>query len=692
MHDFLNQAIFFRLFLGLAIGIIFDNMMPEYALWAWLPVLVGILSMLVYALPHAIGWRFRANWLFGVGVMCIMVGLGVVVSMHYRQHNSFPQAGEEGTFLVELVEKPITKPRSTMCKAAVLCSFDSVGMSSPTQGVVVAYLAVDSATKRLQRGDRLLVHAAFALPAPTGNPDAFDYGTYLQRKGIGGSAYVSNCQWQLVGHSSQRSLFALADDCRQYLLNVYTRLGITGDEFGMLAAITLGYKDALTSDLRESFSTTGAMHVLAVSGLHVGIIFFIISMLLKPLERRKRLRPLKSLISLLFLWFYAFITGLSPSVLRATLMFSLMALGGLFGRKSYTYNTVFVSAFLLLVFRPNLLFDVGFQLSYSAVLAIVFFQPKMVSLICVENRFLRYIIALLAVSLAAQIGTAPFAVYYFHQFPNYFWLSNFVVIPAAALILYTTVILFVVSWIPGVNIVVAFLLKWIIKVMYALIAGIEHLPLALSPMWIDGWQVLLLYAAVLFAIGYITTRRYVCLPLCVGALCVCCCIGLVHRWHAANLEQFTVFDSRRALVVNIIGDGRNDVFTDDSIETMRMCSDFWQHQCCIVPTVCCDTSSELAGFVFNDKRILVLRGKPFRYRTVDTPLVVDYLIVTADIYPAKRLFDDFVKARWLITTSDVSAWRNAQFAQMAAALGMQFWPIRHCGAFVVKRAVRSRCR
>ncbi len=304
------------------------------------------------------------------------------------------------------------------------------------------------------------------------------------------------------------------------MLDIYTKLGIDGDEFGMLSALTLGYKDALAPELRESFSTTGAMHVLAVSGLHVGIIFVVFGFLFSFMDRWRLGKRLKPIVIIFLLWCYAFITGLSPSVLRSSVMFSCMVLSGVFGRKSNTYNNIFLSAFFLLFFNPNLLFDIGFQLSYSAVLAIVYFQPKIAGLIYVKNRWLRWAWELAAVSLAAQLGTAPFSVFYFHQFPNYFLLSNFVVIPAATLILYAAVALFVFSPVPYVNVAVAFVLKWILKIMYACIVWIEHLPYSLSIVWIDGWQLLSLYAALFAVMWWLDKKSFVSLAAVVCLLLI----------------------------------------------------------------------------------------------------------------------------------------------------------------------------
>ena len=178
------------------------------------------------------------------------------------------------------------------------------------------------------------------------------------------------------------------------------------------------------------------MHVLAVSGLHVGIIFFILNFLLTPLNRNKRLLKIKLFLLVGALWFYAFLTGLSPSVMRSCTMFSFIVVGENLNKRTNIYNTLAASAFLLMLINPLIIFGAGFQLSYIAVISIVFFQPRLAALVAVKNRILKYVWDLFTVSVAVQIGTAPISIFYFHQFPVYFWLSNFIVIPGAALILY----------------------------------------------------------------------------------------------------------------------------------------------------------------------------------------------------------------------------------------------------------------
>ena len=266
-------------------------------------------------------------------------------------------------------QNPIEKPRSMLCRVRLMQRVDSVGTVS-LHNKAILYLAKDSLAAQLVAGDVLLVSAAVTQPRPSGNPEAFDYSLYLRRQGFAGTSFVSAQRWKKVGHSEKFSIL-IWDKSRQYLLDIYKKLGIDGDELGMLAALTLGYKDALAPELRESFSTTGAMHVLAVSGLHVGIIFVVFGFLFSFMDRWRLGKRLKPIVIIFLLWCYAFITGLSPSVLRSSVMFLFMVLSGVFGRKSNTYNNIFLSAFFLCFFILNLLFDIGFQLSYSAVLAIV---------------------------------------------------------------------------------------------------------------------------------------------------------------------------------------------------------------------------------------------------------------------------------------------------------------------------------
>ena len=229
--------------------------------------------------------------------------------------------------------------------------------------------------------------------------------------------------------------------------------GVSGDELAVLSALTIGDKEELSESIVETYSVAGASHVLALSGLHIGFISALLLFVLSPLWIRWRfLKPFLFLSVILLLWGFAFLTGLSSSVVRAVVMCSFGLLSMLIPAcRKLTLNTLGVTAFLMLLFNPVWLFDVGFQLSFSAVAAIVLLQPGLYGLLSVKNRLLRKAWGLVTVSVAAQIGTAPLVMLYFSRFSTHFLLTNLLVIPLVSLIVYAAVILLVLTPFPVCN-------------------------------------------------------------------------------------------------------------------------------------------------------------------------------------------------------------------------------------------------
>ena len=207
------------------------------------------------------------------------------------------------------------------------------------------------------------------------------------------------------------------------------------DELAIINALVLGQKQDISSEIYDSYTDSGAIHILAVSGLHVGIILLIITFILKPLKQIKHGNLLVILCSIILLWLYAFLTGFSPSVIRATAMFTLVSIAINLKRKTNTYNTLIGSILIILIFQPQFLFDVGFQLSYVAVFSIVAFQPLIANLWHPKYKLTNLYWQTFTVTLSAQFGIIPLSVYYFHQIPGLFWLSNLIIIPLLPLIL-----------------------------------------------------------------------------------------------------------------------------------------------------------------------------------------------------------------------------------------------------------------
>ena len=256
---------------------------------------------------------------------------------------------------------------------------------------------------------------------------------------------------------------------RQQLLAHYEAQGLEGEQYAVVAAMTLGDKSALTKDVREVYAVTGAAHVLALSGLHLGIIYALLSLLVVG----RRWQMLSQLVCILGIWAFAFLVGLSASVVRSAIMLTVYALLSLGHRDKMSLNTLAFTAILMLVVNPRSLFDIGFQLSFMAVASILLWLPvfrgAFSDAYLMEHRLLKWVWSMAGVSLAAQLGVAPLIAFYFGRFSTYFLLTNFIVVPAATLILYLSL---VVLFIPGL----AYLLIYIVRQLNICLAYIATIP------------------------------------------------------------------------------------------------------------------------------------------------------------------------------------------------------------------------
>ena len=354
----------------LVVGILCGDAFPHvFSVWEYV---AGFLLFL-----FIIGRYKHTGWVYGAAVYLFLGGTGFCLMSWQQGKTVFPFSGKPAVYRVCIREHPEERERSILCRIALLGEVEQDTVTGcPRTHLFLAYFPKDSATATLRRGDELLVSARLVPPANNGNPDEFDYARYLRRKGYSGTAYVADGHWRKTGHDASRTVSQVALDYRAKVVGLYRSLGFEADELAVLSALTVGDKEELNDDIVETYSVSGASHVLALSGLHIGFLYALLLFVLRPLWGRWRwLKPLLLLLLVLFLVSFAFFTGLSSSVVRSVVMFSLLAFAGLQPEKPLTLNTLAATAFLMLLCKPFWLFDVGFQLSFSAVAAIVLVQP-----------------------------------------------------------------------------------------------------------------------------------------------------------------------------------------------------------------------------------------------------------------------------------------------------------------------------
>ncbi|MBO4874317.1 MAG: ComEC/Rec2 family competence protein [Bacteroidales bacterium] len=553
-----------------------------------IPLIVGIVLALLLPLPQWIGWsllgvsaacfivfkhipKYNIALATGISVNVFLVAVGLLLaSFNVEGEAKDTLAGYKGFVIGEVADDPKIKENNVSLEIEVSAIRDGDEWIE-TSGRTLLYLEKDSASLLLRTGDRIVFSPELSGIENKGNPEEFDYRKYLAYNMIFSSDYLAGDDWRLVDDEAVGFRPKLSR-LRMKLVGLLRDFGLSDDELGVMSAMTMGYSDILSDEIRHAYSSAGAMHILAVSGLHVGIIYGIIVFLLSFIKNDK-LNWLKVVLTISLIWLYALFTGLSPSVSRASLMFSLMSLGKLQKNSPGSLNAVFASMFILLVINPYNLVNIGFQLSYSAVIGIIILQPKLYAIFEVKNKLLDWIWSLTTVSVAAQLATMPLCFYYFHQFSNYFLLTNYVMIPISTIAIWTCFIFFAVSWIPYVSTAVAYCLSWLAKAMNYACLTIEGLPFSTAQdIYLDMPQVILLFAVIiLFVVFFFFTKRYRHL---FAAVTMCVLLAATNLWQSfesSSQKTLVVYNISKTTAINIIDGTDNIMFANlDSIQPEKI--------------------------------------------------------------------------------------------------------------------------
>ena len=349
---------------------------------------------------------------------------------YQKQHYAHFQSSA-GTQLIQLkITKVLSENRFNYRYEAQLLQLDS----QPVKGKILFSVKRDSVAPDFVVDTKLLVSGVLSEISVPLNPHQFNYKKYLKNQGIYHQLKTSGANI-LMNNQGHPTLKGISEQIRNHIILKLNKTLIQPKQRAVLQALVLGYKKDIDEEQYDAFAAAGALHILAVSGLHVGILFLVFSRLLSPLRYVKFGKQIRSVLVVLLLWGFAILAGLSPSVVRAVTMFSFFALAGMLDRPTNGFNTLFLSYFVLLLYEPNWLFHVGFQLSYLAVFHILWIQPRLYKLYIPKYYLDRLFWGIATVTIAAQIGVAPLSLYYFHQFPGLFFITNLVILPFLSLVL-----------------------------------------------------------------------------------------------------------------------------------------------------------------------------------------------------------------------------------------------------------------
>ena len=557
-EDF-HQIPIVRLIIPFITGIIFQIQFSLVLQYCFQIIIALSFLYLILIKIKKLNRSYNIRWIFGIVICLILFFIGVEVVILQNKKLLKANANEKGLVIATVIKQPEEKPKSIKLIVEVNSIKDKSQWVN-TSGKAIVYLQKDSSSNKIKFGNKLMFNSILSDIKNSGNPDEFDYRKYLAFHLISRQTYIKSKNWKILSEDKGNKIFLYSAKLRNYLLSIYKKNNITDKEFSVLSALTLGYKNKLDEQTKKSYSSSGAMHILAVSGLHVGIIYFIISHLLTFLNKKTITHIIKTILIIIILWTYALLTGLSASVMRSTTMFMFVAISGPMKRYTNIYNTIAASALLLLCINPFYIYDVGFQLSYLAVTGIVFFYNKIYSIFEIHNFFIDKIWSLTSVSIAAQLSTFPIALFYFHIFPNYFLLTNMIVIPFATLLIYLAILLFVFSPFNSIALIIAKILSFSVKTLNYSVSFIEQLPYSTTNnIYIDDYQTILLYLIIILTTSFFIIRKSKYLQLALVSVIVFLSINIYHTYNLNKQKKFIVYNIRNVSAYNFIK-GKKNIF------------------------------------------------------------------------------------------------------------------------------------
>jgi competence protein ComEC len=362
-------------------------------------------------------------------------------------------------------------------------------------GNLLVYFQKGHIPPRLGYGSRLFISRPLQQITNSGNPGGFNYQQYCGFRDIYHQVFLREGDFYLLPPAQKHWFQQTLLRTKAWVLSVIRRYIKGKDESAVAEALLIGYREDLDKELVQSYSNTGVVHIIAISGLHLGMIYGAMLWLFHPFRRRQLVLVLRPAIVILVLWMFTFIAGAVPSILRSAVMFTCIVGGEVLSRRTSIYNTLAVSAFILLLVNPFFLWDIGFQLSFAAVLSIVAFSKHLGNLWWFKNKLLNNLWRLSSVTLAAQLLTLPLVLYHFHQFPNLFLLTNVVIVPLSGLILFSEILLLCCTILPGIATAWGSLIEWCIGLMNDFILRTDRLPFAVT----DGINITVLQSLLVYA-------------------------------------------------------------------------------------------------------------------------------------------------------------------------------------------------
>ncbi len=553
-----------RIFIGFLSGILLYRIVSPNPIFVFSCLALGITALFISSFYSLKNEFFKI--LFGCFVLIVSLLFGISSALIHKENaNSFHYTNQITDYekIHNLDLLLIEKLKNTQ-KNNRYVSVVKVLDGKRSYGKVILNIAKEDTAKNLKIGTNLNITGIILKNKNPSNPNLFDYGNYLENQEIYAQVYTKRNQIKIGNYES--GLWAGFSNFRETIISNLEQSAISKEELNVLNALILGQQQDISPEVLKDYQYAGAVHVLSVSGLHVGFIMLFITFLLKPINNSRKGSFLKLLIIVLSLWSFAVLTGLSPSIIRSVTMFSFLAIGIHLRRTVNIFHTLLVSMLLILLFKPSFLFDVGFQLSYLALFFILWLQPILSEIWQPKNKIIKYFWDIITVSFAAQIGAMPLSIYYFHQFPGLFFVTNLLILPLLGIIMAVGVTAVLIATFHTIPVFIAKSIEFLIAFLNAVIHGVasfdtfvfKNISFSTAMLWSS-------YLVIILIILWIKRPTFRRLSLTFTSILMMQIIFIVQKKETQNNEELIIYNCRKNTIITERIGNAVTVYSNDSI-------------------------------------------------------------------------------------------------------------------------------
>jgi competence protein ComEC len=690
---------FLRILIPFCIGIVLQRYL-DFSIT--LVITIGATGFTLIFLPKFFPFLSRSvsSFLRGVGVNGLFLFIGLTITDLHNTHKKqswFANNISDNSSLIVAVDEPL-QLRANSYRTIASIAYTTNGKSAiKATGKLILYFQKDSSVLNLSPGSMICFNNTPVLIPINGNPGGFNYRDYAALQGITHQVYLTSADYQLLRERKQSWIRDILNTIRTHVLQALRNNIRSKEELGLAEALLIGYKDDLDKTLVQSYANTGVVHIIAISGLHLGLIYLLLVRLLKPL-RRKETRLLIPIIIICSLWLFTLLAGGQPSVLRSAVMFTCIVLGETMQRKKSTYNTLALSAFLLLCYNPLWLWDLGFQLSYSAILSLLLFMKPIYHSLTFKNKIVDLAWQANAVTLAAQILTTPISILYFHQFPIYFLLTNFVAVPLSSLILLGEIALYCVSAIDSIAAPLGHCLVWLLHLMNSYVVYMGKLPFALwTNLQISNAQAVMMYGIIITSFLFSLRLRAMYLKLSLSFLFCFLIERTLSFKRALHQHLLIVYNVPKLYAISIIQSRTHQLIGDsmithDSTGAARLiepAKTLYRANTDLSKPV---TQIQNVSFNIGSQRMLILTRSLLptaKYPgasqniTRQNPIAVDVVILAGRFKTSPRDLLQLVTPRAIVASSGFASLLAASWKEECKKLNIPFHSTTESGAFIM---------